>query len=381
MGALAQLMANQADEDVLQALQLFDSLRPHLREQMLSFREPLKRYTGHLGHVNQQKGYGFISSPDAMEDFGKDVFVSMNELGKIKSGDQVTFTVITNKDQKPQARLLEGSDGAIPVFMEFFSGSSPPPQAPPPVHYQVHYPPPAPHPAYPPAGPPPPAYPPHPPPPSYQPSWEAPPSKKPRVVLPERHHQSQQSDPTQGKYVGTITTFNDQTHFGFISSQQATQNFGKDVFLSSMEIGQFRVGDTVSFDVALNKSGKPQARNLSAGHAAPPAPPPPVSTSHHSPRQSTGPPPGEGDMTRYCGTIQTFNPDKHFGFISCPEVAHQYSKDTFVSDLELGNYRVGDQISFRVVLNSRGHPQARDLGPPEDADAPGFGSASNGLLS
>mmetsp|Transcript_44351 Transcript_44351/g.77911 ORF Transcript_44351/g.77911 Transcript_44351/m.77911 type:complete len:373 (+) Transcript_44351:126-1244(+) len=363
--ALAQKLAQHPDESVLQALHLFDSLRPHLREGIMEIitQEPLKRYTGTLGRFNIEKGFGFISSPEVTAEFGKDAFCSANEVGNYRAGTEVSFTVISNKNGQPQARLVEGPDGKIPQFV----GEAPPPQ-----HLGNYS--------------------------SNQPQWPPAPAHvmpangEPAAKMRRLAHDQWQGGNASSRYMGTIVSYDPAKNYGFINSAAGTAAYGKDTFVSSMEIGNFQVGDSVSFDIAVNKNGQPQARNLDMGVPTPPpsattgipAPPPAVRPAGPTSWRPTPPPAPPAWATpaanhepwtrggmgremeeeqdpRYVGTIHTFNPDKHFGFIQCNETSTLYQKDVFVSDKEIGNFQVGDTISFRVVLNQRGHPQARDL--------------------
>ena len=53
--------------------------------------------------------------------------------------------------------------------------------------------------------------------------------------------------------------------------------------------------------------------------------------------------------------------DKQYGFIKCDKVKETYAGDTFLCDVELGPFAVGRNVSFTVVLNKQGKPQARLL--------------------
>ena len=64
---------------------------------------------------------------------------------------------------------------------------------------------------------------------------------------------------------------------------------------------------------------------------------------------------------RHIGTITHFYPDKQYGFIKCDEVKEAYGLDTFLSNLELGPFAVGSTVSFTLVVNKHGKPQARLL--------------------
>lgn len=365
--ALAQHLAQQTSDDVVQALTLYDSLCPDWRKGIYDIlhQEPLKRYAGQILNFSWQKAFGFIKSDEATTDFGKDVFVSSNEIGHFQPGDQVTFTIVVNKNSQPQARLLQGSDGSIAAPQSGQAAShtqyAPPPAAvvPPakrprvdgPSTAQVGLPPlpPTVTPSWAPAS----------------DSWDRGPKPAarhaPREVPPPAHFTPsgppQQAAVEAGqRFVGSITAFNPGSHFGFISSPAATQAFGKDVFLSDREIGSFQVHDSVSFEVVMNNRGQPQARNLR---------PPDMAEVEADMSSSSA---ALGDQA-FVGTITSFYPEKHFGFIDCPEARDQFGKDVFLSDLEIGTYQVGESVSFRIVLNSRGHPQARDLGPANSGSA------------
>eukprot|EP00927_Polykrikos_kofoidii_P063814 TRINITY_DN5871_c0_g4_i1.p1 TRINITY_DN5871_c0_g4~~TRINITY_DN5871_c0_g4_i1.p1 ORF type:complete len:330 (-),score=58.28 TRINITY_DN5871_c0_g4_i1:105-1094(-) len=82
--------------------------------------------------------------------------------------------------------------------------------------------------------------------------------------------------------------------------------------------------------------------------------------------------PGLSDR-RFEGIVASFHPDKAYGFIRCDELRQSRfpDKDIFVHVRQLGNYRMGDFVSFTVSLNRQNKPQALDLGPP------GSGSPAN----
>ncbi|CAK0879313.1 unnamed protein product [Prorocentrum cordatum] len=114
--ALAQTLAQHGDEDIAQAVQLFISLRPDFRELLAKVieEEPIPRYNGTVVSFNREKGFGFLQSDQVTAEFGKDAFCSSNEIGDFRVGSEVTFTVIVNKNNQPQARLLQGPDGSVP---------------------------------------------------------------------------------------------------------------------------------------------------------------------------------------------------------------------------------------------------------------------------
>lgn len=71
--------------------------------------------------------------------------------------------------------------------------------------------------------------------------------------------------PAQGgsdRFQGRIKSFNAEKGYGFVESAQATQVYGRDVFLHKAHIGTFSIGAFVTFAVEMNKQGMPQARDL-----------------------------------------------------------------------------------------------------------------------
>merc|ERR1740138_791713 len=70
-----------------------------------------------------------------------------------------------------------------------------------------------------------------------------------------------------GRFTGRIKSFNVQKGFGFIECAEAHQIYGRDVFLHKAQIGDFSIGQEVSFGVEMNRTNMPQARDLLPGGA------------------------------------------------------------------------------------------------------------------
>ncbi|CAE8612444.1 unnamed protein product, partial [Polarella glacialis] len=68
---------------------------------------------------------------------------------------------------------------------------------------------------------------------------------------------------------------------------------------------------------------------------------------------------------RSSGYIMSFQPEKGFGFIACPELCEVFGKDVFLSCFQIGNFTVGSQVNFAVALNKEYKPQAYDLREPD----------------
>jgi cold shock CspA family protein len=204
------------------------------------------------------------------------------------------------------------------------------------------------------------------------------------------------------RYTGVISAFLESKRFGFIKSDEVTNEYGMDTFLSDKELGPFQVGSWVTFCLALNKEGKPQARLLEAVaedeqpaqphmpvYVPPPAKRPYEQGSHDSLAPTRKPrhvapigaaPIGAAPIgafgavatavhcqdTRYVGAIHHFQADRRYGFISCDDVTAMFGMDTFLSNMEIGDFNNGDVVSFSIEVNKQGKPQARQLAVPEN---------------
>merc|ERR1719456_938692 len=72
--------------------------------------------------------------------------------------------------------------------------------------------------------------------------------------------------------------------------------------------------------------------------------------------------PGPGAATgRFQGRIKSFNVQKGFGFIECPEAHQIYGRDVFLHKAQIGQFQIGSNVSFAVEMNKTNMPQARDL--------------------
>lgn len=363
--SLAQVLVQQTEEDVLQALQLYMSVWPEfhktLRDALVEM--PMKRYSGKIASFNHQKCFGFIESEEGSAEFGKDTFVSDREIGEFNTGDAVWFTAVVNKENKPQARLLQSADGkyfaapsvalvqtaqqsVMPAVARRPSPCEPPalkvPRllSPQPVTVPRFHPP--------------------------QPVTVPPPLRHGAAgpafaaAAGELHNGDEAILP--GRFTGTIFEFNFDKHYGFISCDKVQQQFGRDIFLAEQELGTFHVGDVVTFKVAV-RGGKPQARNLLPQAVCVPRRIPATQIVATPPAASTGWASAGEDWTRYNGVMKSFSPEKHYGFIESAEAFAVYGKDIFLSDKEIADFSVGCAVSFRVVQNAQGKPQARELQP------------------
>jgi cold shock CspA family protein len=72
---------------------------------------------------------------------------------------------------------------------------------------------------------------------------------------------------------------------------------------------------------------------------------------------------------RYIGIVKSFNQGNGYGFLSSEEITRNFGQDIFAHQLEIDKLNgtensaliPGTPISFTVVANKRGQPQAREL--------------------
>lgn len=66
----------------------------------------------------------------------------------------------------------------------------------------------------------------------------------------------------ESRYLGFIRDFNEGGGFGFIECAKAKAKYGMDCWIHRRQMFGFKVGDEVSFMVARNHNGHPQARHV-----------------------------------------------------------------------------------------------------------------------
>merc|ERR1712228_817488 len=72
---------------------------------------------------------------------------------------------------------------------------------------------------------------------------------------------------TNVRWNGTLKSFNEGSGFGFIDCGELKDMYGNDVFVHRLQVeGHFTpvTGMKLSFNVFLNKDGKPQAKDIKA---------------------------------------------------------------------------------------------------------------------
>jgi len=211
----------------------------------------------------------------------------------------------------------------------------------------------------------------------------------------------------ENRLTGVIKSFNPANGYGFIESAEVQGAFGSDVFLHASQLNGYNRGDQVSFALLVNTQRKPQAYDLGstggswgkgkgakgAGKVAAQAAAWGADQSGgtdfngwpescFNPAVDAGKGKGEGkgkgkvytpmetamEMEgvtdrRFDGLIKSFNEVKGFGFIACDEITHQFGCDVFLHHFQYTGFEVGQAVSFNVILNKQGKPQAQELAP------------------
>ncbi len=321
-----------------------------------------RRFVGVIHFQHTQKGYSFIRSKEGTEAFGMDVFLHSSQKGNFEVNDQVCFAVLLNKDGKPQAFDLNQPTEAD--LVRWASAEAP---------AQTH------------------------------------------DLQGETQQVHDEVQATEGRHTGTISAFKPGL-YGFIKCPEIFHETQTDVWVHHKQMQDFHVGDTVTFSAITNKNGQPQAVDLQAavyGHVVParwqdkdkmvpsqaaskPVPP------KHAPKQEPKqvPPRYNYDAaaqpavrpaakvvtpigarkrpaqdssnqidddpnalvgTRQWGTITAWKPGGMYGFLKCDETFQAFGKDCWVHHQQIGEFNEGDAVSFTLVTNKDGHPQAIDL--------------------
>lgn len=166
------------------------------------------------------------------------------------------------------------------------------------------------------------------------------------------------------RHTGHIKTFNTVHGFGFIQSDEIARLHGCDVFLNQAVEGGIVVGGQVSFAVEINKSGKPQARNvvLEKGEKSIDAPVDPSLSKI------------VGEL--FNGRIKSFNIGRGLGFIVCPDLQRAFGgRDIYLSKAQApeGRLVAGQEVAFSLWIDRKGQPQARHVEIVKHTGAPGVG--------
>jgi len=151
------------------------------------------------------------------------------------------------------------------------------------------------------------------------------------------------------RYVGVIKSFNHAKGIGFVDCNEIQEKFGCDVFLHASQIlNDEEVGDVISFSVQLGRLGQPRAKDIQAIGSVQDA-----ELTNKDPNQV------------YTGTVKSYNAEKGFGFIVCPETYTQFGSDVFMHKDQVKGINVGDTVKFTLRFSLKGQPQAKDVDKAE----------------
>lgn len=252
--ALVAMLNGLDAESAVAAIGQVLTAKPELAPAIVSFAVPdltyapsraftERRARGKVKQYNRQSGFGFIECPELHAVFGKDVFVHAKQLASFEVGADVTFAVVLNKDNKPQAVDLltldgKGSDGkaAGKGVGDCGKGKS--------DNWGK----------------------------GVLAIWDGGKGKgddwdkggglgkggKPSTAKPDEVA-------TLGQFAGVIKSFNNKNGygFGFIQSDgMKALGYTNDVYLHHLQMNGCEVMQEVSFVAYLNKKGQPQARDV-----------------------------------------------------------------------------------------------------------------------
>jgi len=167
-----------------------------------------RRSRGMIKALNPDKGFGFIECPEIKEVFGSDVFLHIKQAGNVEAGMQVSFAIMLNKDNRPQAYDVmpdmkgDGKGWGGKGMMGGCGGKGG--------------------------------------------------GKDGKPFTP---------DEELGQFDGIIKSFNPGAGYGFISCQGLAAYTDRDVFLHAKHLGDFEVGNPISF-TAYTHRGQVQGKNL-----------------------------------------------------------------------------------------------------------------------
>jgi len=126
--ALSNMLLTMEQEQATSVISKLLLQKPELAPTLVTFACPELTYApsrameerramGTLKSFSSKNGFGFIACPELQQIFGMDVFIHVKQLGcyaaVLNVGMPVTFAVVLNKDNKPQAYDVQPMDGSL----------------------------------------------------------------------------------------------------------------------------------------------------------------------------------------------------------------------------------------------------------------------------
>lgn len=278
---------------------------------MTLYSQPVNQHAGSsmVGTVksyNAEKGWGFVTSPEVVEMYGKDVFFMKSSVvgGVIERNQQVSFTVVSGTKGMQAEKVCPLSPAAMPAMPR--DSAFPATRAPPPLMIPVV-------------------------------------PQMPRMLAPPA---AARPAPDQ-LFFGAVKGYNEEKGWGHISCEAAKAVYGKEVFLHRGALGGAVVepGTLLAFQVMMAPKG-PQACEVSVL---------PAETFQF-----------EGQPGRqFLGTVKMFNAEKRWGFVTSDEITALFSgKDIFLHQNALQDAslpQVGQEVRFSIEVGESGKLQAKEV--------------------
>ena len=327
-----------------------------------------QRFVGVIHFQHTQKGYSFIRSKEATEAFGMDVFLHSAQKGNFEVNDQVCFAVLLNKEGKPQAfdltqpteaDLVRWAPAEAPAQTQQFHDEVEATEG---RHTGTIS--------------------------AFKPGLYG------FIKCPEIFHETQTDvwvhhKQMQNFQIGDTVTFSAITNKNgqpqAVDLQAAVQGHvvparwqDKDKMVPSQpapkpvppkqvpkqgpkqapkqEPKQVPPRYNYDGDSRLKAAQQPAVRQAAKVVTPIGARKRPAQDSHKfddDPNALVG--------TRQWGTITAWRPGQMYGFLKCDETFQAFGKDCWVHHQQIGEFNEGDAVSFTLVLNKDGHPQAIDL--------------------
>eukprot|EP00927_Polykrikos_kofoidii_P068997 TRINITY_DN64374_c0_g1_i1.p1 TRINITY_DN64374_c0_g1~~TRINITY_DN64374_c0_g1_i1.p1 ORF type:complete len:506 (-),score=85.50 TRINITY_DN64374_c0_g1_i1:377-1714(-) len=178
-----------------------------------------------------------------------------------------------------------------------------------------------------------------------------------------------------GAFVGIVSRLSVQAGTGAIECAETTKQYGvAEVQIPRDQLIGLQVGDTVVFRVSGGDQSAPQAtfaRKVAE-----------LTQQRQRILEVEAPLPGPGaaeSPQEYVGFVNSFQPPRGFGFLSCANTRQLYGTDVYIHRDQFVELNVGDAVHFRVALSPKGSPVARGvrkaIGVP-GSDVGGGGASS-----
>jgi len=261
---LVDALGGLGEEDAVNVMASVLKARPELAPPIVNFCCPdltyppsrvlaERRSTGTVKSFNHEKGFGFIECKELLEIFGNDVFLHYKQLNGFEPGTPVTFAVVLNKDNKPQAFDLALPDAKGMGDMKGGKGKACGKGFGKDMGKGFDW--------------------------GGKGDWGGGydmfemKGKMGKAFGKgcdgkgggKGNHKGPDIVEEMGTFVGTIKSFNQTKGYGFIDSPDIKAMGHQDVFLLHSQMGEFQIGDMVQFSCYLNSKNQPNARDLTAG--------------------------------------------------------------------------------------------------------------------